>query len=116
LGCDTALTVGSRTVGLRSGSFIYEDGYLRATYRSSLEDVCAAGEKTLKEMKATSLELTRKISHCELSALLMDEKVRINVDYVEKDTTSASIMAGTAGNKIAAQLIHDRLAEKLKTP
>jgi hypothetical protein len=115
-GCDTSLTVGSRTVGLRSGSFIYEDGYLRASYRSSFEDVCAACEKTLQEMRATSVEVVRKISHGELTALLMDEKIRIDVNYVEKGTTSVSVMAGTAGNKIAAQLIHDRLAANLKTP
>jgi hypothetical protein len=115
-GCDTALTVGSKTVGLRSGSFIYEDGYLRATYHSSFEDAYAACRKILKEMKADNIESTRKISHGDFTALLMDEKLRINVDYVEKGTTAVSVMAGTAGNKIAAQLIHDRLAGALKTP
>ena len=115
-GCDTALTVGSKTVGIRSGSFLYEDGYLRATYNSPFDIVFAACEKTLKSMKATDIGLSRKISHGDFTAMLQDEKIRIDVDYVEKGTTAVSVMAGTAGNKIAAQLIHERIAENLKTP
>ncbi|MBW6487219.1 MAG: DUF3568 domain-containing protein [Syntrophobacterales bacterium] len=115
-GCDTALTVGSKTVGIRSGSFLYEDGYLRTTYHSQFETVWAACEKTLAGLKATDIERIRKISQGSFTGLLMDEKIRINVDYVEKGTTAVSVMAGTTGNKIAAQLIHDRLAENLKTP
>jgi hypothetical protein len=115
-GCDTALTVGSKTVGIRSGSFIYEDGYLRSTYNSSFEDVYAACQKTLQEMKATNIEYTRKIASGNLTALLLDEKIVINVAYLEKGTTSVSIMAGMEGNKIAAQLIHDRITGALKTP
>ncbi len=115
-GCDTALTVGSKTVGIRSGSFIYEDGYLHAAYNSPFDRVYTACEKTLLGMKATDITYIRKISHGDFTAMLQDEKIRINVDYVEKGVTSVSVMAGTSGNKIAAQLIHDRLEETLKMP
>ncbi len=114
-GCDTALTVGSKTVGIRSGSFLYEDGYLRTTYHASFEAVYAACEKTLAGLKATDIERIRNISQGSFTALLMDEKIRINVDYLEKGMTAVSVMVGTAGNKIAAQLLHDRIAENLKT-
>lgn len=115
-GCDTAFTVGAKTIGIRSGEFIYTDGYLRATYFFPLDKVWPACEKTLTGMKATDVERIRKISQGTFTAMIHDEKVRISVDYVEKEITAVSIMVGTAGNNLASQLIHDRLATTLKTP
>lgn len=115
-GCDTALTVGSKTVGVRSGSFISKDGYLHAIYNSPFEKVYMACQNTLISMKATDITYVRKISHGDFIAMLQDEKIRINVDYAEKGITDVSVMVGTAGNKIAAQLIHDRIEETLKIP
>ena len=115
-GCDTALTVGAKTIGIRSGEFIYSDGYLRATYIFPFDKVWPACEKTLTGMKATDVERIRKISQGTFTAMIHDEKVRISVDYVEKEITAVSIMVGTAGNNLASQLIHDRLATTLKTP
>jgi len=115
-GCDTALTVGAKTIGIRSGEFIYTDGYLRATYLFPLEKVWNACEKTLADMKATDVERIRKIAQRSFMAMIQDEKVRISVDYVEKDMTAVSIMVGMSGNNLASQLIHDRIANALKTP
>ena len=115
-GCDTALTVGAKTVGIRSGEFIYTDGYLRATYTFPFDKVWPACEKTLTGMKATDVERIRKIAQGTFTAMLLDEKVRISVEYVEKEITAVSIMVGTSGNNLASQLIHDRLATTLKTP
>ena len=78
--------------------------------------VWPACEKTLTGMKATDVERIRKISQGTFTAMIHDEKVRISVDYVEKEITAVSIMVGTAGNNLASQLIHDRLATTLKTP
>jgi hypothetical protein len=115
-GCDTALTVGAKTIGIRSGEFIYTDGYLRATYIFPFDKVWPACEKTLTGMKATDVERIRKIAQGTFTAMILDEKVRISVDYVEKEITAVSIMVGTSGNNFASQLIHDRLATTLKTP
>ena len=115
-GCDTALTVGAKTIGIRSGEFIYTDGYLRATYTFPFDKVWPACEKTLAGMKATDVERIRKIAQGTFTAMIHDEKVRISVDYVEKEITAVSIMVGTSGNNLASQLIHDRLATTLKTP
>ena len=60
--CDTALTVGSKTIGIRSGEFIYTDGYLRATYPFPLEKVWSACDKTLTDLKATDVEREKKIA------------------------------------------------------
>ncbi|MEK7826938.1 MAG: DUF3568 family protein [Thermodesulfobacteriota bacterium] len=115
-GCDTALTVGAKTIGIRSGEFIYTEGYLRATYNFPFDKVWPACEKTLTGMKATDVERIRKIAQGAFTAMSHDEKVRISVDYVEKEITAVSIMVGTSGNNLASQLIHDRLATMLKTP
>ncbi len=115
-GCDTTLTVGAKTIGIRSGEFIYTDGYLRATYLFPFDQVWPACEKTLSGMKATNIERIRKIAQGTFTAIIQDEKVRISVDYVEKEITAVSIMVGTSGNNLASQLIHDRLATMLKTP
>ncbi len=114
--CDTALTVGSKTVGIRSGEFIYTDGYLRTTYTLPFDQVWAACEKTLTGLKATDVERVRKIATGTFVAMIQDEKVRISLEYVEKGTTAVSIMAGTGGNNLASQLIHDRIASNLQTP
>ena len=114
--CDTALTVGRKTIGVRSGEFIYTDGYLRATYTSPFEKVLSACEKTLTELKAIDIERKQKIATGSLTALIQDDKVQITVDYLEKRMTSVSIMAGPSGSTLASQLIHDRIATVLKNP
>jgi hypothetical protein len=113
MACDTAFTVGSRTIGIRSGELIYTEGFLRATYVFPLEKVWSACEKTMVNMKATDVERIKKISEGNLTALIQDEKVRIQVTYVDKENTSVSIMVGT-GNNLASQLIHDRIAASLR--
>jgi hypothetical protein len=114
-GCDTALTVGTKTIGIRSGELIYTDGFLRATYTSSFDKVMLACERALTGMRAADVERTRKIAQGSFKALVQEEKVRISVDYVEKELTAVSVMAGTGGNTLASQLIHDRIATALKT-
>ena len=114
--CDTALTVGSKTIGIRSGEFIYTDGYLRAVYNFPFEQVWAACEKTLTDLKATDVERIKKIATGNFTAFILDDKVRISVEYVEKGMTAISIMVGPSGNNLASQLIHDRIGNILKTP
>lgn len=114
--CDTALTVGRKTIGIRSGEFIYTDGYLRATYIFPFEKIWSACDKTLTDLKATDIERKQKIATGSLTALIQDDKVRISVDYVEKEMTSVSVMAGPSGSTLASQLIHDRIATVLKNP
>ncbi len=112
--CDTALSVGSRTIGIRSGEFIYTDGYLRTTYPFPLEKVWAACDKALTDLKATDVEGIKSIATGKYTAFIQDDKVQISVDYVERDITAVSIMVGPSGNNLASQLIHDRIANLLK--
>lgn len=112
-GCDTALTVGSRTIGVSSGSFIYTDGYLDTYYNYPFDKVWKACEQTLADMKASAVERERKISSGKITAIAYDEKVQIVVEYVSKTQTSVSIRVGVSGNNIASQLLHEKIANKL---
>jgi hypothetical protein len=114
--CDTSLSVGRKTIGIRSWELIYTDGYLRTTYPFPLEKVWSACEKALSGLDAVDAETSLKIATGKLTAFIQDEKVQILVDYVEKQITSVSIMVGPSGSALGSQLIHDRIAAVLKNP
>jgi hypothetical protein len=114
MACDTSLSVGRKTVGIRSGGFVYTDGYLRGTYSYHFEKVWSASIKALLDLNAEEGEQERKIATGKLTALIQGDKVRVLVNYVDKETTSVSVMAGSSGNALASQFIHERIAAILK--
>lgn len=114
--CDTALTVGSKTIGVRSGEFIYTDGYLRTTYPFPLETLWQACDKALSDLKATEVDREKSIATGKFTAYVQDDKVQIAVSYVERDITAVSVKVGLMGNTLASQLIHDRIAARLTKP
>jgi hypothetical protein len=112
-GCDAALTVGGKTMGVRSGNFIFTDGYLAASYNFSLDKVWKACEKTMTEVKASGLDKKMKISTGVMTAVVHDEKVQINIEYLSQEKTMVAIRIGMAGNNMASQLIHEKIAGNL---
>jgi hypothetical protein len=105
--------VGNKTVGVRSGQFIFIDGNLKTDYRFSFDKVWAACEKALADMKATDMDKTRKIASGTITALIGDEKVTILVDYMGKEQTLVSVMVGPVGNNLASRLIHEKITGNL---
>ena len=104
-------------MGVSSGNFIFTDGYLTANYNFPLHKVWKACEKTMVDMKATGVEKQMKISLGTITAVVQDEKIQINVEYASQELTSVSIRVGMAGNNLASQLIHEKIAANLlKTP
>lgn len=114
--CDTSLSVGRKTIGIRSWEFIYTDGFLRSTYPFPLDRVWSACEKALTDLNAVDFETSQKIATGKLTAFIQDEKVQILVNYVERQITSVSIMVGPSGSALGSRFIHDRIAAILKTP
>ena len=112
-GCDAALTVGSKTVGVRSGHFIFTDGYLRSTYNAPFDVVWTAAEKTLQELKARDLEKKREIATGTMKAVIQDENVIVQVEYADKNATAVGVRVGMAGNNLASELIHERLGKRI---
>lgn len=111
--CDAALTVGSKTIGVSSGNFVYTDGYLESSYNYPLDKVWMACVQTLTDIKATAIEKERKIASGKITAVAYDEKILILVEYTLKNQTSVSVRVGLSGNTMASQLIHDKIANNL---
>lgn len=105
--------VGNKTVGVRSGQFIFIDGNLKTEYRFSLDKVWAASEKALADMNAKDIGKTRKLASGSITCMIGDEKVAVLIDYIAKDQTLVSIMVGPVGNNFASRMIHDKITANL---
>ncbi len=112
-GCDTALITNGNIVGIQSGKFVYENGYLQANYPYPLDKVWQACERTIQDLNASGIDKRRKISSGRITAKLYEDKIIIDVEYVGRDSTSVSILAGIGGNQLAARLIHEKIIKSL---
>lgn len=112
-GCDTALTIGNRTIGVVSGQFLFTEGYLFSHYNYPFEKVWRACEEVIIEMKSTGVEKHLRISKGTINAVAFEEKIQIVVEYVSKEYTSVAIRIGLSGNNMASQFIHEKIAQRL---
>lgn len=115
-GCDATMVMGGKVMGVSSGRFIYQDGYLSTQYKANVDLVWQASEKTVMELKGSKIEKDRKIAGGSIKAVIADEKVTILVEYVEKDVTDVSVMCGIGGSNIASRMIQDKIAANIVRP
>jgi hypothetical protein len=115
-GCDAALVMNGTVMGVSSGSFIYQDGYLVAKYKAEINSVWTACEKAVKDLKAVDVQKDRKIAVGSIKATIQDEKVTILVEYVARDLTTVSVIVGIAGNNMASRIIQDKIASNIVKP
>ncbi len=115
-GCDATMVMGGKVMGVSSGRFIYQDGYLSTQYKADVDGVWQACEKTVTELKGSKIEKDRKIASGSIKAVIADEKVTILVEYVEKDVTNVSVMCGIGGSNIASRMIQDKIAANIVRP
>ncbi len=115
-GCNAAMVMNGKVVGVQSGKFIYQDGYLTTQYKADIEPVWKACEKTVTDLKGRDIQKDRRISSGSIKTIISDEKVIILVEYLGKDLISVSVLAGVTGNNIASRLIQDRIAANLAKP
>ena len=115
-GCDAALVMNGKIMGVSSGRFIYQDGYLITNYKADINSVWAACEKTVTDLKAMDVQKDRKIATGSIKANIQDEKVSILVEYVEKNLTTVSVIVGIAGNNMASKMIQDKIADNIVAP
>ena len=116
VGCDTALTIGNRTVGVTSGDFLYTDGFLHSRYAASFDRVWEACEQMLSDMKATQVKPVRKIAQGQIQAVIQDGNVSIEVEYVARNATTVAIRTRVSGNNLASRMLHERIAQQLAKP
>lgn len=115
-GCDAALVMNGKIMGVSSGRFIYQDGYLITNYKADINSVWAACEKAVISMKAMDVKKTRQIAAGSIKANIQDEKVTILVEYVERNLTTVSVIVGIAGNNMASRMIQDKIADNIVMP
>jgi hypothetical protein len=116
VGCDTALTIGNRTVGVTSGDFLYTDGFLHSRYAASFDRVWKACERMMIDMKAAQVKPVLKIAKGTIQAVIQEEKVSIEVEYVARNETTVAIRTGVSGNNLASRMLHERIAQQLAKP
>jgi hypothetical protein len=115
-GCDAALVMNGKIMGVSSGRFIYQDGCVITNYKTDINIVWNACEKTIKDLKATDIQKDRKIATGSIKAIIQDEKVTILVEYVATNLTTVSVIAGMVGNNMASRMIHDKIAGNIVMP
>jgi hypothetical protein len=115
-GCDAAMVMNGKIMGVSSGQFIYQDGNMTSSYKADFDRVWAACEKTVKDLNGVDVEKQRKISTGTIKAIIQDEKAAISVEYTARNLTSVSVFVGVVGNNMASRLIHEKIAGNLVSP
>lgn len=111
-GC-AALVIGGTVVGTGTGTYFYVSGEMQTDYPFYFDKVWAACEKTMADMRALYVEPYREIGKGTISSVIRDEKVRLVVTYKAKNVTTVSVRVGLFGNKIASQLLHDKIGDNI---
>ncbi len=111
-GC--AIVAGDTVMGYESGKFIYHDGGLQSNYKYPMDQVWEAARRALTELKASDIQLDRKIQKGTIEAVVDEEKVKITVEYLSRTDSSVSVRVGTAGSNVAARYIHDKIESNLR--
>ncbi|MCX7981773.1 MAG: DUF3568 domain-containing protein [Syntrophales bacterium] len=114
MGCDTALYVGSRGMGIQSGEIISASGYTVVKYPYPMDKLWQVVNEVMTDMKASRLTQEKKIAYGRVSGIVHGEKVIIEIRYVEKDVTEVAILVGVGGNRIASIFIHEKIEGILK--
>ena len=110
-GCGSEFIIGGIVAsGAGAGTYFYINGELKADYNAPLDHVWSACEKTVADMKGTDVIRTKEIAKGAIETKINDEKVKIDIVYKTKDVTTVSVRVGIIGNKLASQLIHDKIA------
>jgi hypothetical protein len=111
-GCAVAV-VGGAAAGAGSGTYFYINGELKTDYYYSFDKVWSACEKTVADMRGLDVEPLKEIGSGKITAMIENEKVQITANYKAKNVTTVSVRVGVIGDKLASQLLHDKIADNL---
>ncbi len=111
-GC--VLLAGGAAVGAgASGTYLYTNGEMKTDYYAPFEKVWSAVEKTVADMHGLDVERSKEIAQGTINSVIDNDKVFISVKYKDKNSTTVSVRVGLLGNKLASQLIHDRISDNV---
>ena len=112
-GCGAELAVMGAAAGAGSGTYFYINGELKTDYYYSFDKVWSACEKTVADMRGLDVEPVKEIGSGKITAMIENEKVQINANYKAKNVTTVSVRVGVMGDRLASQLLHDKIADNL---
>jgi hypothetical protein len=112
-GCVPLVVGGAAAGASTAGTYYYINGDLKTDYQASFDEVWAACEKTVADMRGVEVVPEREIAQGTINTLINDEKVKLDIMYKSKKITTVAIRVGLMGNKLSSQLLHDRIADYL---
>ena len=114
-GCEALLIVGA-IGGTGAGTYHYVTGELQAEYNASFDQVWAACEKAMADLRALNVQPYKEIGRGKMSAVINAEDINLSVTYKEKNLTAVSIRVGIFGDKVASQRLRDKIGENIAKP
>ena len=111
--CGSEVLVIGGIVGSGAGTYYFINGELATDYSAPIDKVWSACEKTIADMRGKEVEPNREIGTGTIKAVINDESVKFSVNYKSKDMTTVGIRVGIFGNKLSAQLLHDKVSENI---
>ena len=99
--------------GTGAGTYAYINGGLQSDYKYPYDTVWSACEKAMAGMRALNVKPAKEIGQGQISATINDEKVRFDVQYKERNVTTVTVRVGLLGNKIASQMLHDKISDNI---
>jgi hypothetical protein len=111
--CGPEVLVLGGIVGSGAGTYYYVSGELVTDYNAPFDKVWSACEKTVADMRGKDVQPKREIGMGSIRATINDENVIFNVTYKAKNLTNVGIRVGLFGNKLSAQLLHDKINENI---
>jgi hypothetical protein len=112
-GCGLLLVGGAAAGAGTAGTYLFINGELKTDYHASFDNVWAACEKTVASMRGTEVVPEKEIAKGTINATINDEKVKFDITYKSKNVTTVAIRVGLVGNRLSAQLLHDKIADFL---
>jgi len=111
--CGPEVLVIGGIVGSGAGTYYYVDGELVTDYNAPFDKVWSACEKTVAEMRGKNVQPKREIGMGSIHSMINDENVSFKVTYKAKNLTRVGIRVGVFGNKLSAQLLHDKIYDNI---
>lgn len=100
-------------VGSGAGTYFYLEGELVTDYSAPFDKVWSACEKTVADMRGKEVQPKREIGVGSIRSTIGDENVIFNVSYKAKNLTKVGIRVGLLGNKLSAQVLHDKINDNI---
>lgn len=112
-GCGAAVVGGTAVVAAGTGTYFYINGELKKDYQVPFEEVWAACEKTVADMRGVEVSPSRAIGKGIIDATVEGEKIQFTIEYKTKEITSVAVRVGAFGDERASQRLQDKVGENL---